>query len=384
MAFSLKMCAAAAVAALTLSSTTHAADVKLPSILAWSAYNTGTNGYNQAVVIGKALKDAYGVNIRVIPGKNDISRMSPLRTDKVQFIANGAGTFYASEGVYNFAVPSWGPQKVQLLMSATADINVSLAVTRDSGVKTMAGLKGKKVGIVRGSPALTIGTKALLAFGNLTFDDVDIVEFGGYGAMWKGMAGGQIIAALGTTATGPAKKLEATPHGVFWPPIPAADKEGWKRLLAVAPYFVPHVATLGTGNVDKDHPHDGAAYPFPILITRADQDPDLVYSMVKAINSQYDSYKNSSPSMPGWSTKNQTFEWAVPYHPAAVKYWTEIGVWTDEMEVHNLKLLKRQDILAEAWATMKDRNLDGDAFKAEWMKTRAAALEAAGMDPIFK
>lgn len=62
--------------------------------------------------------------------------MGPLRSDKVQFVANGAGTFYASEGVFNFATPNWGPQKVQLLMSATSDANLSVGVAADTGVKT--------------------------------------------------------------------------------------------------------------------------------------------------------------------------------------------------------------------------------------------------------
>ena len=46
--------------------------------MAWSAYNLGTTGYNQAVAIGKALKDHYDVNLRVVPGKNDVSRLMPL------------------------------------------------------------------------------------------------------------------------------------------------------------------------------------------------------------------------------------------------------------------------------------------------------------------
>ncbi|WP_373085503.1 TAXI family TRAP transporter solute-binding subunit [Sneathiella sp.] len=384
MAFTLRLCAVATAAALTLSGVASADEVKLPSTIAWSAYNTGTTGYNQAVAIGKAMKDKYGVDIRVIPGKNDISRMGPLRTDKVQFIANGAGTFYAAEGVFNFAAPGWGPQNVQMLMSATSDANLSVAVAGDIGVKTIADLKGKRVGNVRGSPALNVGTEAILAFGNLTPADVEIVEFGGYGAMWKGLEAGQIDAAFGSTVTGPAKKIEASPRGIFWPPTPAADKEGWARLQAVAPYFVPHVATLGTGNISKTSPQDGAAYPYPILITRSDQDPNLVYSMVKAVHSQYDSYKDSLPAMSGWSLENQTFEWAIPYHAAAVKYWKEIGVWTDEMEAHNNKMLERQNTLIAAWETMKDKNLEGEEFTKDWMKTRAAALEAAGMNPYFK
>jgi hypothetical protein len=106
--------------------------------------------------------------------------------------------------------------------------------------------------------------------------------------------------------------------------------------------------------------------------------------MVKAIFTNYDSYKDALPAMKGWALERQTFKWAVPYHAAAVKFWKDEGIWTDEMEEHNNMLLKRQDILADAWATMKGKDLEGDAYQAEWMKVRAAALEAAGMDPTFR
>ncbi|MEB2320851.1 MAG: C4-dicarboxylate ABC transporter, partial [Pseudomonadota bacterium] len=49
-----------------------AADPKLPDTLAWSAYDVGSGGYNQAVAIGAALKNKYGTNLRIIPGKNDV------------------------------------------------------------------------------------------------------------------------------------------------------------------------------------------------------------------------------------------------------------------------------------------------------------------------
>ena len=106
--------------------------------------------------------------------------------------------------------------------------------------------------------------------------------------------------------------------------------------------------------------------------------------MIKAVHSEYPNYEKSLPEMTGWALENQTFKWAVPYHPSAVKYWKEIGAWTDDMEEHNNNMLKRQQVLADAWATMEGKGLEGDAFTADWMKTRAAALEAAGMNPIFK
>lgn len=42
---------------------------KLPRVMAWSAYNLGTTGYNQAVGIAKMFKDQHRVTLRVIPGK---------------------------------------------------------------------------------------------------------------------------------------------------------------------------------------------------------------------------------------------------------------------------------------------------------------------------
>ncbi|OUR76897.1 C4-dicarboxylate ABC transporter [Alphaproteobacteria bacterium 46_93_T64] len=360
--------------------TAVSADVKLPSTIAWSAYNTGTTGYNQSVAVGKALKDKYGVSLRVVPGKNDISRMAPLRTNKVQFVANGGGTFFASEGTYNFAAKSWGPQKIRLLMTATSKANISLGTAADANIKTMADLKGKRVGIVRGSPALTIGAKAALAFANLKFEDVEIVEFGGYGAMWKGMVSGQVDAAVASTVSGPTKKLQASPRGIFWPDWPHSDTAGWARVKEVAPYFVKHTATLGTG-LSKDNPQEAGSYPYPILITREDQDSDLVYSMTKALHTEYPNYKDALPAMEGWSLENQTFKWAVPYHEAAVKYWSEVGVWTADMNTHNEALIERQNVLAAAWATMASMELADDKFKDKWMEVRAAALKAKGMTP---
>ncbi len=358
----------------------HAAEVKLPSTLAWTAYNTGTTGYNQSVAIGKALKDKYGTSLRVVPGKNDISRLTPLRSGKVQFTANGGATYFASEGISLFAAREWGPLAVRMLMSSTSDANLTVGTAKDANIKTMADLKGKRVAWVRGSDALNIGVEAMLAFGGLTWDDVIKVEFPGYGASWKGMVNNQVDAAFASTVSGPTRKLEASPRGIFWPPTPHGDAAGWKRMKEAAPYFLPHTATIGSG-ISADNPHEGAAYPYPILIAFADQDPELVYSLTKAIHTEYPNFKDAMPALKGWALERQAFTWAVPYHEAAVRYWKEIGAWTADMEQHNNGLIKRQQVLADAWATMKGKDIADEAYKQEGLKVRTAALEKAGFTP---
>ena len=78
--------------------------------IAWSAYPTGTGGYSQAVAIGNILQRQYGVNLRVIPGRNDVSRLATLRAGRVHFSAGGSESVYAQEGILNFASKIWGPQ----------------------------------------------------------------------------------------------------------------------------------------------------------------------------------------------------------------------------------------------------------------------------------
>src|SRR6266576_1777737 len=45
----------------------HAEDVKLPPTMTFTAYDTGTAGFNIAVAVGKMMKDKYGTALRVLP-----------------------------------------------------------------------------------------------------------------------------------------------------------------------------------------------------------------------------------------------------------------------------------------------------------------------------
>jgi TRAP transporter TAXI family solute receptor len=357
---------------------------ELPGTLVWTAYGVGSAGYSQSVAIGSALKKNLGVNLRVQPGKNDISRMAPLRDGKVKFSANGVGTYFGQEGVFDFAVAEWGPQPLRLLMMNNGEANIVLGTANDVGIKTMADLKGKRVSWVVGSPALNHNIASALAFAGLTWDDVVKVETPGFGASWAAIVNGQSDAAFSSTVSGVPKKLEASPRGLYWVPMPHSDKAGWERVKKLAPYTGPHMATIGSAGISKDNPHEGAAYPYPVLISNADEDANLVYNMVKALDVYYDDYKEGAPGIAGWSLGKQVFEWAVPFHDGAVKYFKEKGVWTDAHQKHNDELVERQSVLADAWKAHKAKNISDKAkFTEDWLKTRRTALQKAGMEAVF-
>ncbi len=356
-------------------------DIRLPPTLTLTAYETGSNAFNQSVAVGQMLKARFGTDLRVLPAGNDVARLGPLRGGRAQLSAMGIGTYFAQEGVLEFATREWGPQPLQLLLSATTCSGQALGVARDAGVKEVKDLKGKRMGWVVGSPAINQSFLGLLAFGGLTRADVKVVEYSSYGAMMKGVVNNEIDIFFASTISGQAKEVENSPRGIHWLPYPASDTAGWARFQKVTPYFYPHKSTCGAG-YEKGEAKEVPVYPYPIFTVYGSQPVDLVYAMTKAMIVNYADYKDSVVGVDGLEAKRQNLKWIIPYHPGAAKALKEAGVWSEEAQRHNDRLLERQKVFAEAWQVFLKASPpeDKDAFRAAWMKARAAALAKAGMD----
>jgi TRAP transporter TAXI family solute receptor len=235
---------------------------------------------------------------------------------------------------------------------------------------------------VVGSPSLNQNITALLAFANLTWSDVTKVEFGGFGAAMTGIIGNQVDAAFSSSISGPAYQIAASPRGLQYPVFPHADKAGWERVRKIAPFFVPFMGTEGA-EMSKDKPIEAATYPYPILIAYAHQDGELTYQMTKAMVELFAEYKDGAPGNNGWDVKRQIFDWVVPFHDGAIRYWREAGLWKPAHQAHNDRLVQRQKILAAAWeANVKSAPTEEIAFGKAWMKARADALVKAAMEPV--
>jgi TRAP transporter TAXI family solute receptor len=379
------LCRAAFAVALVLPAAAVSAQEKLPETMTLTAYDTGSSGFNIAVAVGNMLKDKHGTNVRVLPAGNDVARLAPLKADRAQMSAMGVGVYFAQEGVFEFAAKEWGPQPLRLVLSVMDCHAVSLGVAKDTGVKEFKDLKGKRIGMVVGSPALNQNALAILAFAGLTKDDVKLVEFAGYGAMWKGLLNNEADAAIASNISAQAKEVDTSPRGVVYPETPFADKEGWARLNKIAPYYAPHKTTCGIG-VAKGSTLELPNYPYPIFMVYGSQPAELVYGIAKSMITNYDAYKDAAPGAAGLEGKRQILSWVVPYHEGSVKALKEAGIWTAEADAHNAALIKRQDVMAAAWSDFVKGSAAADeaAFNKSWLAARKEALVKAGLDPIFE
>ena len=366
---------------LSASTLSYAAEgIDLPKTIAWSAYPTGTGGYSQAVAIGSILQRQYNVNLRVIPGRNDVSRLATLRANRVHFSAGGSEAVYAQEGVLNFASKIWGPQPIRALMSNYSDsCSFTFATATDANVNSVADIKGKRVTFVQGAPSLNNATAALLSYANLTWDDVTPVEVGGYNASIDAVLNNRADVVGGACNSPPFLRIEASPRGLTFPALPHADLEAVARVRSRLPWYVPHIALEG-----PTLPEDGIevfSSAYPLLVGLDTSDEAMVYSMVKIMHQHFDEYKNNAPGATGWLLARQKFDQVfIPFHSGAIRYYKEIGAWDAAADAQNSLNLNRQRVLGDAWTTFfPTAPEDYSEFEAAWLKTRNSALEAAGL-----
>ncbi|MGY9056777.1 MAG: ABC transporter substrate-binding protein, partial [Alphaproteobacteria bacterium] len=108
-----------------------------------------------------------------MPAGTSIGRMLPMVTGKVKYGFLGNEAFFSAEGSYDYAAEQWGPQDVRVLLGRVA--TVGLAAAGDSGIKSIADMKGKRIGFsVGGLEDALLGS--VLANHGLSMKDVTLVN----------------------------------------------------------------------------------------------------------------------------------------------------------------------------------------------------------------
>lgn len=324
-----------------------AGDVKLPKSMIWSAYDLGSSGYTEASGMANGIQKKFKTRIRIVPAGTSIGRLLPMTTGRVSygFLANEV--YFATEATYDFAAQSWGPQDLRVVLGRPA--SNGMACANDVGITDIASLKGKRIGLVKGNPSVNVKVEGILAFGNLTLDDVKAVPFGGYNVQRDAILANQLDCFVTVTTSANVRQIEACPRGIYWPEFPPEDKAGWERMLAVMSFVKPFTETIGAG-ISKENPRRLYAYRYPIITTYASTSADEVYNLVKAIDQSFDEFKNTTGSSVNWEVKKSILPPAdAPWHEGAIRYAKEMGYWNDEAQAWQDKRLARLRAVQEAW-----------------------------------
>ncbi|MBB3191934.1 TAXI family TRAP transporter solute-binding subunit [Halomonas cerina] len=359
------------------------AEPELPRVSMWTAYGTGSTYYIQASALGGLLKEHAGSNIRIIPGRNDIARMTPLKSGQADYTMSGIATYFAQEGVMLFNDRQWGPQPLRVVSANFGNQAIGLAAAGDAGIETASDLEGKKIVYVLGGDAMNMTTAAVLAYGGLTWDDVRKVRVGSPIEAIDAVLDGTADAMPGSTGNPLIERLTTSPRGHAWVQLPnqtSEQQEKWERVQQAVPYYQPITAIEGNA-VSEETPWYSGGYALPIMATMANQEADEVYALVEFLNEHYDQLNRQAPAAEGWNLESQDFTWIMPYHEGAIRYFKEQGSWTKEHQQHNDALIERQKVLMDAWEAYLAEGGADDFEPEAWSERRVAALEEAGFEP---
>lgn len=346
----------------------------LPDNMVWTSYDVGSAGYAEASAIADAFGKEYGTRVRIQPSGSGVGRLQPLLQGRADYAFLATEAFFLSEGAYDFARPEWGPTPLRTVAGRPASI--TLITAADAGIETVADARGKRIAFVAGNPSVNVKCEAILAFGGLTLDDVEVITFPTYSAAMSSMTRNESDATCTTPTTSQLYELNESPRGIHYAPLEADNADGWSKLLKVLPIMGPTDETIAAG-LPEGEVAKMAAYRYPVITTTADKPADAVYAFTKALDETFDLYKEGTATMKRWALeKSGKPAIDVPFHEGAVRYLKEKGIWTAEDEAWNQARIARLDALIAAWDEFKPKNADlsAEAFAEAWMERRAAVV----------
>jgi uncharacterized protein len=196
---------------------------------------------------------------------------------------------------------------------------IQIVATADSGIKTLADLRGKSLSVGAPKSGTELNSRAILAAAGLSYKDIGKVEYLPFAESVDLMKNRQLNATLQSAGLGVAslKDLSTTTDiTVVSVPREVVEKMG--------PPFKPVLIPANTyAGQDKDVP---TAAVINYLVTSSAVSDDLAYRMTKLIYESLPELANAHASGREIKLENAASGSPVPLHPGAIRYYKEKGL----------------------------------------------------------
>lgn len=286
---------------------------------------TGAQGsatYNIALAVANVATDD-GLDMRPQPYKSTPQATGIVDAGELDFgLDNSIGLRQAYLGQGKFKDQ---PLTNLRLVARIVPVRATLTVRKDSGITSVADLKGKRLPAGFGSVVtgeLIVST--VLATAGLSYDDVQKVQVSDYTAMNEAFADGQIDAFVHLIGT-PRDEQTARDVGGVLPLQVGTDEKALaaikEKMPAAHVYLMQPEANITT----LAQPTEVLQYDFYIY-THADEPDDKVVKLIESIRNGKAKMTESVASFSWFEPDEMHGELDVPFHPAAEAYYKEHGL----------------------------------------------------------
>jgi TRAP transporter TAXI family solute receptor len=272
----------------------------------------GTLNHTTGTAIAKVLKEKAGMNALVQPTAGE-SVLIPLvgRGEAEIGIANALEVKVATDG---------GKLSDLRLIGAIHPLPTAFFVRKDSAMKTMADLKGKRV--VFGFSAmrtLDVVARAMLAAGGLTEKDILPVLVPNVIRGADDFTAGSADTFYFAFGAPKVREVDATVGGIRVLEVPESGMEAARKIYADG-YLAP--ATPSPFYIGVERPM--GVYTWDnLLFTSAKVKDDVVYKMIDAMAKNKDDLVAVQPALRAFTPAALYKTSDVPYHPGALKYFAD-------------------------------------------------------------
>ncbi|MCL6560864.1 MAG: TAXI family TRAP transporter solute-binding subunit [Firmicutes bacterium] len=288
----------------------------------------GTGGVYQ--VVGTAIANLINEKL---PDVRAVPEPAPALTQTARFLNSGEFTIglvssdvaaFARNGIYTFNNEKM--PKIRTLI-AGHEVGMAYVVLDDSPIKSLADLKGKKVGAT--SPGMSLPLQELAKLYGVQPNDFEVVYIT-FAQQVEALKNRTIDMAVQSAYPRASALMDLTEsQKVRF--ISGADK--MDQLLEKHPYWKPREVPANTYK-GQTKPYAGAPGQYLLVGINADVDDDLAYNLAKVILENTPEIAKAHPAGQEYNLEQvQKFiekkQITVPFHPGAAKYLREKGIAID-------------------------------------------------------
>jgi TRAP transporter TAXI family solute receptor len=274
--------------------------------------------------LGKVMGDEFNLPARVVPfggGQQFLPLINSKELEMAIPSATDANFAYAGKG--DFA----GKPNPNLRMIGTVfAFYVGYFVKKDAPYKTLADLKGKKIAVgFKANSAQRRIYEALLAVNGVKESDFNGVPVPHVVRGVDDFMQGTVESTTFAAGAGKVAEADAKVGGVRYLDNPN-DAEAVKRLRAVMPTAYVKVINPSPELAGMVKPTQMVLEDYTVL-TGTQLSDDAAYKIAKVLYDHQDKLAKIVATWGHFDKSKLATDIGVPYHPGAVKYYTEKGIW---------------------------------------------------------
>ena len=282
----------------------------------------GTSGvyYPLGVALTKLYVDAIpGVRTSVQATKASAENLNLLQRGRAE-LAFTLGDALAD--AWNGNEEAGFAQKLDKLRGVAAIYSnyVHFVARADSGIKSIADLKGKRVSVGAPKSGTELNARALLNANGIEYSDFSKVEYLPYAESAQLIQNNQIDATLLSSGLGVAaiRELAASTAVVIVPITEAQIKKIGQPVY--------QVGTIPAGTYNGQDTDVTTVAINNYLVTHSGVPEDVVYKMTKAMYTHLDALVAAHSAAKAIDPKKALNGMPLPLHPGAAKYYKEVGL----------------------------------------------------------